>query len=658
MTLAPSQLESDCARIRQHQLARVAQQLQSLAREMLRFEKLLFRDQIPIHPQHLRSARNLAHYLVLRRHDLRKLQADLASVGLSSLGRSEAHVLSTLQNVHRLLCSAISCRDDLASLQPPVNMKEGEQILAQNTRSLLGPLHKHRGVGVMVTMPTSAATDYNLVRNLVQNGMDCMRINCAHDNPDIWSNMIRNLERARQETGRRCKVQIDLAGPKLRTGPIQPGLPALRCRPRRDGYGRVTHPAQIWLIAPNSAAPPDGLPSLTLPAAFLARLHPNDRLRFRDARKSSRTLRILQYHDGRALAVTGKTCYFTTGIQLTHLSRDHSHKAPIGPIPAQPQRLQLMPGDTLILHRSCRPGSPAQQSSSGRKTPAQIGVTLPAMLQHARPGQAIWFDDGKIGGIIRTVSPSRLRVEVTLARPTGEWLGEAKGINLPDTRITMPSLTTEDIRNLEFVAAHADILGYSFVRTPGDVRRLIAHLRRLKAESLPIVLKIETREAFNNLPAILLEAMQVCGLGVMIARGDLAIECGYQRLAEVQEQILWICEAAHLPVIWATQVLDVLARKGIPSRAEITDAAMAERAECVMLNKGPYITEAVRALDDILTRMQAHQEKKRSMLRRLSIACAFALDQRKSPAASAPRSKTQPHRLKHRPRNPPGQAQS
>lgn len=103
----------------------------------------------------------------------------------------------------------------------------------------------------------------------------------------------------------------------------------------------------------------------------------------------------------------------------------------------------------------------------------------------------------------------------------------------------------------------------------------------------------------------------------LIARGDLAVEIGYQRLAEMQEEILWLCEAAHVPVIWATQVLENLVKKGIPSRAEITDAAMAERAECVMLNKGAYITEAVTILDDVLTRMQAHQLKKTPQLRAL-----------------------------------------
>jgi pyruvate kinase len=80
--------------------------------------------------------------------------------------------------------------------------------------------------------------------------------------------------------------------------------------------------------------------------------------------------------------------------------------------------------------------------------------------------------------------------------------------------------------------------------------------------------------------------------------------------------MLWLCEAAHMPVIWATQVLDTLARTGRPSRAEVTDAAMAVRAECVMLNKGPFVAEAAGALDNILRRMEQHQYKKHSLYRR------------------------------------------
>ena len=108
-------------------------------------------------------------------------------------------------------------------------------------------------------------------------------------------------------------------------------------------------------------------------------------------------------------------------------------------------------------------------------------------------------------------------------------------------------------------------------------------------------------------------------VAVMVARGDLGVEVGFERLSEVQEEILWMCEAAHVPVIWATQVLESLAKGGMPSRAEVTDAAMGSRAECVMLNKGPYILQTLDFLRDVLARMESHQEKKSSMLRKLSI---------------------------------------
>ena len=171
--------------------------------------------------------------------------------------------------------------------------------------------------------------------------------------------------------------------------------------------------------------------------------------------------------------------------------------------------------------------------------------------------------------------------------------------------------------------SHADLVALSFVNTVEDVRALQALLAPFGERQPAIVLKIETKRGFENLPAMLLEAMKTPRCGVMIARGDLAVECGFERLAEVQEEILWLCEAAHVPVIWATQVLESLAKDGQPSRAEITDAAMSHRAECVMLNKGPYVMEAVHVLDDILHRMHGHQAKKRAMLRELDLVSGF-----------------------------------
>jgi pyruvate kinase len=270
------------------------------------------------------------------------------------------------------------------------------------------------------------------------------------------------------------------------------------------------------------------------------------------------------------------------------------------------------------LTRSQAAGRPASLDRQGKiLKPATVPCNLPQVLDFVRPGERIWFDDGRIGGVVRAVDPEHVRVEITQARPQGERLLSGKGINLPDSRVRLPGLTEKDVRDLRFVAAHADMVGLSFVREVSDVTSLQERLAEFGGERLAVVLKIETRRGFEMLPDLLLASMRSRSFGVMIARGDLAVECGYERLAEVQEEILWLCEAAHAPVIWATQVLETLAKNGMPSRAEITDAAMGERAECVMLNKGPHIVDAVRALDNILQRMQSHQSKKRSLLRRL-----------------------------------------
>jgi pyruvate kinase len=237
----------------------------------------------------------------------------------------------------------------------------------------------------------------------------------------------------------------------------------------------------------------------------------------------------------------------------------------------------------------------------------------------AAAGDPVWFDDGKIGGVVTAASQGKLQITIKHA-PDGAKLKADKGINLPSTDLGLSALTDDDLRALAFAAKHADIVEISFVNSADDVRAVVQELKRLDALHLGVVLKIETRSGFENLPELLIAGMAMPRLGVMIARRDLAVEAGFERTAELQEELLCLCEAAHVPVIWATQVLETLAKTGAPTRAEITDAAMGIRAECVMLNKGPHILKAISTLDDLLRRMQDHHDKKRDMMRKLSVA--------------------------------------
>jgi len=181
-------------------------------------------------------------------------------------------------------------------------------------------------------------------------------------------------------------------------------------------------------------------------------------------------------------------------------------------------------------------------------------------------------------------------------------------------------LTAKDMADLPQALELADLIGYSFVQNAADIRNLqeaMAAVMPASWQTVPLVAKIETPRAIAQLPSIIVAAAGRQPMAVMIARGDLAVEIGFERLAEMQEELMWLSEAAHVPVIWATQVLEQLVKKGLPSRGEMTDAAMAVRAEAVMLNKGPFVVEGVSALDRLLTRMADHQDKKTPKLRAL-----------------------------------------
>ena len=607
------------------ELGALVAELERTRAEMLALEESHAKTLAAIPEQQRESARNLLHYLALRDEDRRPLQEQLARRGLSSLGRSEAHVLATLDAVLAILRALVGTVSHGGDGRPALGFDAGLALLERHTGALLGSSSSGRDVRIMVTMPSEASSDYALVHDLLVAGMDCMRINCAHDDAAAWGAMIANLRRAEAEADRACRVYMDLAGPKLRTGPLAPGPAVIKWRPRRDVSGRVTASARIWLTSAEqpSAAPQAADATLPMPGSWLARLQSGDAITFRDARRARRTLRVTDEMEGGWWAECEKTAYVTPGLPLRLRSPDggEGEEAPIGDFPATERPIVLHVGDTLLLTRELRPGHPAAYDPQGTVlSPAAIGCTLPQAFADVRVGERIWLDDGKIGGTIRAVVPDQIEVAVTQAAAKGSKLRADKGINLPDTDLHLPALTAQDLRNLPFVAAHADVVGYSFVRTPEDVAALQSHLATLEAAALGIVLKIETRASFEALPSLLLAAMGGPCAGVMIARGDLAVECGYERMAELQEEILCVAEAGHMPVVWATQVLEQLAQRGVPSRAEISDAAMGERAECVMLNKGPYMVEAVRALDSILRRMQGHQSKKSALLRRLRLA--------------------------------------
>jgi len=480
-------------------LQQINQQLCALEKKMLleaQKRQLLLKG---IHPQQYYAAQNLVHYLTLRNEDIRELQDSLHVYGLSSLASSESHIHNQLQSILRRLGKNYD-ENELDKCTYGFNLEQ----MRKKSKLLFGEKNDAVTPFIMVTFDSSFAGNYALIKNLLLNGMNVARINCAHDDEATWSGMIQQLKRANRNTGINCKIYMDLAGPKIRTRLLGKG--------NKKGKVKVKEGELVWLAD--------------------------------DANGFN--------------------------------------------------------GEDIVI-------SPDE----------------PGIIPMLKKGHRVFIDDGMIEGIVETIKNGRVAVRIIRISSIKQVIKANKGINFPDSEISIPSLTDFDKECLPFICEHADIIGYSFVRHPSDLADLQEDLKKLSLRAPHVIIKIETPESVKNLPGLLLGGMQQKVFGVMIARGDLAVEIGFERMAEIQEEILWICEAAHVPVVWATQVLESLNRSGVATRSEITDVAHAAMAECVMINKGDHTIEVIKTLKDILHRIGGHHIKKRFTFRPLSIATAF-----------------------------------
>ena len=600
--------------------------LQPIRLEVLQAEQH-FREELDhAYLGNLQSARNLVHYVGLRRHDIRELQQDLGRLALSSLGRLESHVIATLDALLALLYKITDKEWHGRAIEETfAEFDSGAALLEKHTVESLGEAPADRTVRIMVTMPSEAADDPTLVRDFLTRGMNIMRINCAHDSAEQWLRMVENLQAAQTEIRKPCKIAFDLAGPKLRTGPVAPSSGIIRWKPVRNELGQVTTPAYIAFCTENYSSEGETI-AIPVKGSIFEHAKTGDIVELIDTRGRERTLPVVDVDESSCVCTNDRTGYVTQGTKLRLVrGKELLCEDEVGTLPEVEHSLSLSVGDDLLLTPVEVLGRPAVHNEDEIVyQPAQIGCSLSAVFTDARPGERIFFDDGKIGGVIREIHKEggepQLEVKITHAANGTAKLRAEKGINLPDTKLNISALTPKDREDLEFVTEYGDLVSLSFVRRPEDVAELIRELDRLGAAETGIILKIENRPAVEALPRILLTAMGRPATAVMVARGDLGVEIGFERMAEIQEQILWICEAAHVPVIWATQVLESLVKRGLPSRAEVTAAAMSGRAECVMLNKGPHILRALDFLCNVLARMEGHQAKKSALMRKLRMA--------------------------------------
>ncbi|WP_243137520.1 pyruvate kinase [Heliorestis convoluta] len=597
----------------------LAEELGSLY-NLIATQVLSMRDKFPIsHREGEQSRDNLLAYLALRRHDIFNLQLELAELGLSSLGRLEESVLNSMEKVLHHINATVP-----DYLLYKTDSNTGRILSEKRARKLFGRTRKDRNTRIMVTLDSRYLNQPTLLEQLLLEGMDIARINCAHDHPELWYQIIESLRAAEKKLaekallpGRKCRIMMDLGGPKIRTGPFVEEILPIRLKVARDDWGRPIKVLEGYLdnqaeytelINTNPSEDPTFVIAIKEPYP-LNRFQLGEELFFEDTRQRKRKLRVIERINHQRVKVSlERTSYIQEGMKLQYEKDKYlTVKAP----KPQPVTLQVQAGEHIRLYLD-----PAQRSHSAtEQSPLAISCTLPEALKNLLPQHRVYIDDGKIGTTVLSKKEGYVELEVTHPEERPVHIRPEKGLNFPDTTINLPALTDKDRQDLSFIVKHADAVALSFIHSPQDLLDLQKELVALGREDLGIIAKIETKEAIHQLSRILLKGLDLPNFGIMIARGDLAVEVGFDNLSLVQEEILCLCEAAHIPVIWATQVLENLAKKGLPARAEITDAAMAHRAECVMLNKGPHILEAVKTLSHLLCSEERCHLKKRQIFR-------------------------------------------
>ena len=249
----------------------------------------------------------------------------------------------------------------------------------------------------MVTLPTIATQQADLIAELVEAGMDIARINCGHDGPEVWEPLVALVQSAAAAAGRNVRIAMDLAGPKIRTGPLPPQPGVVDARPQRNRYGQLLKSARI-LAVPNEGA--DGQPS---------------------CQPEGDQVDLLPIRNG-----------------LEFLQEGGLGKIVVGDLPAQEGDVLLRRGDRLLLTANAA-------GQEGGAIRVAINCTMPEVLADLRAGERVLFDEGRIAGLIRQVCPGAVEVEITQARPKGSRLRADKGINFPDSRLSVPALTKKDL---------------------------------------------------------------------------------------------------------------------------------------------------------------------------------------------------------------------
>ncbi|MCB1144154.1 MAG: hypothetical protein KDK54_18025 [Leptospiraceae bacterium] len=550
---------------------------------------------------------NLEQYLKLRSMDITLLQEKLVKLGLSTLGRSHPYILDTINQV--LIILAKLKNQEYNEIDNPLNYDLAMKIISERLR-IYGFKHesKFAKTKIMVTLPSSASIQPEFIEDICFNGADILRINSAHDSSKEWIQMSEIIKKLNIEKGLETKIYFDLAGPKIRTTGIKKVIHPLKIGKKKSKtiIHLISNPLELSKKQEQS-----GIDQIVVSNTFLESCEKGDKIQFIDCRDKKRKLEVIESDKEMVVCQSNDTAYLDSNTSFQIKSK--KLKSSIYNFMEVPQEIRVYNGNKILIRAELEEGHLVEVEEN-LPYQAIIGCSSKDVFQFIKLEDRVFIDDGKIECRVIEQSTTEILCEVTRSKDKGVVIKEEKGINFPDSDLQLKAITEEDLINLKSVLDYVDIIGISFCQTKEDIEDLQNFLIENQKAHLGIVAKVETKKSVTNLPGILKALINHNHSGIMIARGDLAIEVGFENLSVLQEEILNLCEAAHIPVIYATQVLENKMKTNLPSRAEITDAAFAQRADCIMLNKGTYAIDTIIILKSILRQMHKLFKKNRQLL--------------------------------------------
>lgn len=574
--------------------------------ELVRIHNIILerRTMVEICKPHLHSCMNMQDFLSLKKFDLTMLQKALVDIGFSSLEWSHFYLVYTIEKQLEVLGHLLGYSPMERSQEPSPQ----DVYISMQQRSRFLKSHESSENSVMITLPSDAAEDPSIIQGLAARNIDIVRINTAHDSLNQWQKMAQIVKRINQSTrlNNPIRIYVDLAGPKIRTGKIKLVTVPLKIRPDEHSMLLLTSKKLQENTLPNTICG-----QCVVDKHWFRKRRKGEKILLTHPELKNRKLRIKKIDE------KGLWLDFDKKLTIDEQSRfeiqdKRKDQTSIKNLLQKEQEIRLFIGNYIVLRSDS--SVIGQLTEEEKVAKAEISCSNPDIFDFIEIETSLYIDDGKIGLRVTEKTDHGVLCRVEHAKPNGTVLKGEKGINLPETNLDIDAVTPLDKENLRAVIEFADIIGISFTQKASDVMEVKTILQENNKELTGLVAKIETKKGVQRLPFILMELFSWRNSGVMIARGDLAIEVGFENLPRIQEEILELCEAAHTPVIYATQIMENMIKKNLPSRAEVIDASMAQRADCVMLNKGLFAVETIDMLGKILNSIRPMFFKARHLL--------------------------------------------